>query len=271
MNEKDIKTIINWGIKLYPCIIKRDANGNKLPVLFPKDMGVTKEWKFWAESAQLPAVELMEYISNGYGLAGVLSELVAILDCDNNESYSFVSDLLVSQGVRRVAEKSLSYRDTNGKYHFYFKSSKLPYCTKFKDINLPGSGELLGSGHLVYFNIKGWLIPPGEYNILPDLPDIFYPVKKTSNVKSLEPYESTAIQEGERNTRLVSIAGSLRRQGLDAVTIYHCLKQITCEPPLKDIEIKSIAKSIGQYSIGNEKIRELKEKLENIKKEQNND
>lgn len=61
--------------------------------------------------------------------------------------------------------------------------------------------------------------------------------------------ESECIPEGERNSRLTSIAGSLRRNGLDAAAIEPALIAINrerCDPLLDDAEVAKIAASIGK-------------------------
>jgi hypothetical protein len=59
------------------------------------------------------------------------------------------------------------------------------------------------------------------------------------------------IAQGQRNDTLTRVAGSMRRQGLDATTIEGALLVINarqCEPPLPDDEIQKIAVSVGRYA-----------------------
>lgn len=59
------------------------------------------------------------------------------------------------------------------------------------------------------------------------------------------------IYEGTRNETLTKIAGSLRRQGLDAAEIHIALQGINerrCRPKLPDAELQQIAKSVGRYA-----------------------
>ena len=59
--------------------------------------------------------------------------------------------------------------------------------------------------------------------------------------------------EGERNTRLTSLAGRMRRSGLGADAIAAALLEENrrrCVPPLPDEEVKRIAKSVGRYTPG---------------------
>jgi hypothetical protein len=59
-----------------------------------------------------------------------------------------------------------------------------------------------------------------------------------------------AIPEGERNATLASLAGSMRRRGLETDEIAAALKTVNlkrCSPPLDDKEIENISASIARY------------------------
>jgi hypothetical protein len=61
------------------------------------------------------------------------------------------------------------------------------------------------------------------------------------------------IREGGRNVALASVAGSLRRRGLDAETICVVLQQVNqrrCQPPLAEAEVVDIVRSISRYPSG---------------------
>ncbi|MDD5075346.1 MAG: AAA family ATPase [Candidatus Peribacteraceae bacterium] len=60
------------------------------------------------------------------------------------------------------------------------------------------------------------------------------------------------IAQGARNSTLASIAGSLRRKGLDEETILatlHVANERQCKPPLSSEEVKRIAQSIAGYPV----------------------
>jgi P4 family phage/plasmid primase-like protien len=64
---------------------------------------------------------------------------------------------------------------------------------------------------------------------------------------------STVVREGSRNSHLVSIAGSLQRQGLSPQAILAALNaenQANCSPPLGDDEVQRIVDSIRRYPPG---------------------
>lgn len=58
-------------------------------------------------------------------------------------------------------------------------------------------------------------------------------------------------QAGERHYVLVSLAGTLRRRGLDATEIEACLTEVNarrCEPPCPERDVARIARSVAKYS-----------------------
>lgn len=61
---------------------------------------------------------------------------------------------------------------------------------------------------------------------------------------------SETIQQGERNSRLASLAGSMRRRGMSQNAIAAALlrdNEERCSPPLPDDEVRAIASSVGSY------------------------
>jgi hypothetical protein len=63
----------------------------------------------------------------------------------------------------------------------------------------------------------------------------------------------TGWPDGQRNTRLASLAGKLRRNGLSVEAMTAALleeNRLRCRPPLEEAEVRKIAKSIGRYRPG---------------------
>lgn len=61
---------------------------------------------------------------------------------------------------------------------------------------------------------------------------------------------STLIREGDRNSRLTTLAGSMRRQGAEREAIEAALLEANrsqCQPPLSESEVRAIVKSILRY------------------------
>jgi KaiC/GvpD/RAD55 family RecA-like ATPase len=65
------------------------------------------------------------------------------------------------------------------------------------------------------------------------------------------PRVAEVIPEGQRNSMLASLAGSMRRRGMSETAILAALKEenaLRCSPPLEESELSDIAHSIGRYS-----------------------
>ena len=64
-----------------------------------------------------------------------------------------------------------------------------------------------------------------------------------------QPQRDGGIPEGQRDTTLASIAGSMRRKGMSAEQILPALREVNqaCHPPLADADLQRIARSIGRY------------------------
>lgn len=75
-----------------------------------------------------------------------------------------------------------------------------------------------------------------------------------STMKKTRPRQTTSqsqiIPEGERNARLASLAGTMRRRGMTQEAIEAALLEVNrqqCSPPLPDSEVIGIAQSITRY------------------------
>ncbi len=69
---------------------------------------------------------------------------------------------------------------------------------------------------------------------------------------------NTPVRKDKRNVTLTSVAGSLRDRGLDEVTITVVLLEVNrlrCAPPLSEVEIKGIARSVSRYPAGTPRYR----------------
>jgi len=58
------------------------------------------------------------------------------------------------------------------------------------------------------------------------------------------------IPEGERNSQLISLGGSMRQRGASQAAILEALRvenTTRCKPPLDDVELQNIAKSVARY------------------------
>ena len=77
----------------------------------------------------------------------------------------------------------------------------------------------------------------------------FPPSKKPSKAR-VRLRGGDVFREGERNSRLVSMAGTMRRRGMSEAAILAALieeNDARCSPPLDDDEVDAIAESVAQY------------------------
>lgn len=89
-----------------------------------------------------------------------------------------------------------------------------------------------------------------DYDWFPDLPS--WLVEQLRKREPSSQYSSVAdIPSGARNNTLTSIAGSMRRKGLSEFAIFAALKAENigrCVPPLDEVDVERIAKSISRYT-----------------------
>ncbi len=140
-------------------------------------------------------------------------------------------------------------RTGSGGYHFYFKTTQSVRNTttfrSLKGIDVRGDGGYVvapPSNHL-----KGsyvWLDTRGL-----DVEMLAWPFPEEE--KPPAPPVDDAIPNGERNSTLASLAGSMRRRGMSEEEILAALLVVNerrCNPPLSDNEVNAIAKSVSRYN-----------------------
>jgi hypothetical protein len=108
---------------------------------------------------------------------------------------------------------------------------------------LPPSRHSLGRDYV-------WDEDLGELDDLPSLPD-WMTTLGTERARQVTAVVDEDIAEGQRNQRLTSIGGALRRHGADAEAILSALLDINarqCRPPLSVGEVASITQSVARYT-----------------------
>lgn len=177
-------------------------------------------------------------------VTGEISDVV-VVDCDSDEAVTIMGDL------------KPHVRTPRGGSHYYFKhpghhvKTQVGILTKV-DIRADGGfANIIGTNPAL----------GGKYHIeIMPTPEAIYPweqipeailgamVKGKPKAKSeTEPGEP--IPEGERNSTLTSLAGSMRRPGMTSEEIFAGLREVNrlrCKPPLKVEEIHVIAESIAK-------------------------
>ncbi len=107
------------------------------------------------------------------------------------------------------------------------------------------------TGNYDYKTVEIIEFHPERFYSLAELQKAFPTVEKPKNHQSNNDYTSKIITYGNRNNELFSLAGSLRRKGLGENEILATLREVNITrvvPPLSEIEVASIAKSVLRYS-----------------------
>lgn len=80
-------------------------------------------------------------------------------------------------------------------------------------------------------------------------------ISRTGRTVRIDFKSEKFVHEGSRNSRLTSLAGLMRHGGLSEKPIETALlglNQVICQPPLKNAEVRAIARSISQYGTPSE-------------------
>ena len=178
---------------------------------------------------------------------GRVSRLV-VVDCDSEEATSRFVDTYPEV-------QDTSQAETGRGTHFYFAFEE----------GVRNSSGLLGPEIDVRGEGGFVILPPSlhangnRYRWLNEsdpqpLPDRLRNLLAKQNKNRTQPSELSSvkekIREGQRNTTLTSLAGSLRRRGLDTDTINVVLVTVNglrCTPPLPNTDVEKIARSVGLY------------------------
>jgi hypothetical protein len=159
---------------------------------------------------------------------------------------------------------TLQAKTPRGGEHLIFGYPDLAPGLKVKTSN-----NELGSGVDIRGDGGYLVIPPsrrqaGNYDWSNDLPirpapdwllaKVVQPIsapKVTENRKNgTEPSTSAGIPDGERNSTLTSLAGSMRRRGMSPEAIESGLQtenSVRCDPPLSRAEVSKIGASVARY------------------------
>jgi putative DNA primase/helicase len=98
-----------------------------------------------------------------------------------------------------------------------------------------------------------WERPPNDYPLAdatPEILDWIAPAKSRNGQTRKAPPVPDTIAEGQRDSTLASLAGSMRRRGLREPEILDALRAANrrCVPPLDEAELGRIAGSVSRYA-----------------------
>lgn len=140
-----------------------------------------------------------------------------------------------------------------GGKHLYFKHPN--------GLSVPNSAGKLGPG-LDIRGAGGYVVAPPSIHVsggvyrwtrdprggMADLPRCILDKLTEKGPAQASPAVEGAIPEGERDSTLTSLAGTMRRRGMSEPEILAALRETNkrCNPPLPDAQVEKIARSIGQ-------------------------
>jgi uncharacterized protein (DUF927 family) len=186
---------------------------------------------------------------------GAVSGLV-FLDCDpRNGGPVDRSELIERFGP--IADTPEAITGGGGR-HYVFRDPSVPLPKTLAsgiDVKADGGYVLLAPSIHPSGKRYEWDGIAGAKGLLNPAPAPAWLIQGVSNNRKLERPEEAVDDEkwptGERNTRLASVAGTMRRRGLCPEAIEAALleqNQRCCEPPLTDNEVRQIAKSVASYA-----------------------
>lgn len=145
-------------------------------------------------------------------------------------------------------------RTASGGLHLYFKHPDTDIRTGIRIA--PGLDVKASGGYVVAPPSVGSNGKPYEWIVsledteLADPPEWLMRLLEQPKRKGVAAPVGERIPSGQRNKELTSIAGSMRRRGMDAAEILAALEvtnERRCEPPLKTTELEKIAESVSRY------------------------
>jgi hypothetical protein len=187
---------------------------------------------------------------------GVPTGATTVVDLDVKNEADGIAEWETLTGSCHVPE-TRSVRTPSGGRHLYF-SVPDGVTVRNSTSKLAGGIDIRGEGGYV-------LVPPsstrvGRYTYeseahVAEAPEWLLERIADSKTREQDPAGpiEDAIPEGKRNDTLTSLAGSMRRRGMQEVEIHASLKTVNsnrCAPPLSTEEVRSIAASVAKYAPG---------------------
>src|SRR5215210_5964220 len=145
-------------------------------------------------------------------------------------------------------------RTASGGLHLYFKHPEQHVRTGIRVA--PGLDVKASGGYVVAPPSVGpngqayeWIISPEDAE-LADSPEWLMSLIERPRRNGAAPPVGKTIAPGRRNQELTSIAGTMRRRGLEEAEILAALQSANerrCDPPLEAEEVERIAASVARY------------------------
>jgi hypothetical protein len=179
---------------------------------------------------------------------------ILVLDYDGNEG-----DATLNSQLPEIEPTAMASTGNGGHYYFQYPEDDDGWPRRFQNFakKLPGL-DFRGDGG--YVIAPPSLHPNGtQYkwkflkNLAPTPDWLISLIEKKQNGKAAdtEPPGNDKVKQGERNVHFTSLAGAMRRKGLNQSAILEAMKEenkVKCDPPLSEFELKNIARSVCRYA-----------------------
>lgn len=233
--RRSARAALKDGMKIVAC-----GAGTKIPHkgLCPKG----------ADSATDSVAQVMRWFEQDPGInlgAVVKGSDVLVLDIDGPKAKGALRKLGALPETRTT--------ETRNGQHLYYRYEGPSLGSRIK---LLPDLDIIASGYVM---LPGSVHPDGGAYKCDDitapiakLPKRALDIIRDAKKQQKDGASTGMIASGKRNDRLASIAGALRRQGLDADIIDTVLQGVNdehCDPPLPEKEVSRIAESIGSYAL----------------------
>lgn len=199
---------------------------------------------------------LEQYPDMNIGLATGKRSGVFVLDVDaGHDGFQSLDELEKKYGS---LPKTPTVQTGGGGRHYFFKHPNVEIRNVQNSGKLGKGLDVRGDGGYVVAagsihssgNQYKWIVQP-SINELADAPEWMVKIL-TSNIPTAEPIRerAAAIPNGGRNNTLTSLAGMMRRKGMDYQSILNAIKienVAKCIPPLSEAEVKQIVDSVMRY------------------------
>lgn len=199
---------------------------------------------------------LEQYPNMNIGIATGKKSKVFVLDIDpKHNGYQTLDELEKNHGS---LPKTPTVQTGGGGKHYFFKYPdfdihNIQESDKMQGIDVRGEGGYVVAAGSIHENGNPykWIIPPSQVEVA-DAPKWLLDILQKPKEKKINPVPNfiPAIPNGGRNNTLTMLAGSMRRKGMSAESIYQALlieNKTKCVPPLSDQEVKNIADSVTRY------------------------
>jgi len=196
-------------------------------------------------------------INKGAGVGIITGEQsnLLVLDVDNKNGANGDESIKILEKQYGSLPVTFKVKTPTGGYHYYFAYNN---CGLTVDAGVMDGIDYRGEGG--YVVAAGSVTRDGAYTIVCDAPVADAPdwlvrvlTRGNTNDKSSKTASSSGfLATGSRNNDLTSLAGSMRRKGMEQDAIETSLLAInpTLDQPLPEHEVIDIAKSIMRYPAG---------------------